>query len=126
MWKISVLFPAKHTPAKNNIINNAVNNDVDNRNNSINNNSVIDVNNLNSSGTSKDEVINNFANSTNPNNLNRGTTSNSSGTGKNVIPVANTGKDEAPTFRLIGSILVALGIIIVDVYKKKAHKELYK
>ena len=71
-------------------------------------------------------MINNYANNTNSNNVNRGTAGSGNGTDKNIIPVANTGNDEAPTYRLMGSILVVLGSIIATVYKKKTYKEFYK
>jgi hypothetical protein len=67
---------------------------------------------------------NNQTNNTNkvvPNNNNNINNSNPN----QVIAVANTGKTMSPTFIIIGSTLVLIGVVEIIVYRKKKHKVFY-
>ena len=69
---------------------------------------------------------NNTNNNNQANNTNKVIPNNNNNANPNqVISVANTGKTMSPTYIVIGSTLVLLGVVEIIVYRKKKHKVFY-
>ena len=68
---------------------------------------------------------NNTNNNNQANNTNKVIPNNNNANPNQVISVANTGKTMSPTYIVIGSTLVLLGVVEIIVYRKKKHKVFY-
>ena len=86
---------------------------------------IAENNNIPKNNTNNNNPTKNTNNNNSTNNTNKGTLNNNANQNP-IIPVANTGKNNIPILSIIGGVLVALGIMISIVYRKKTHKEFYK